>query len=233
MNAGTPARGRLDAEDAVGDVEAGVGTHDPAVPECVRHLLGARVALAETRVREDRDRHVAPAAGRCMDVDGPVAGLHHLEQGRGEPLGEIAVTRPREAGPRVGRGLVQRRLHELRDGQAVVGVERERVLHRHADDAAAQALRVHLGEGAEEYSDAVDLVAVDGGAEVEPRPGMRAVDQVERNRDPGAVGELGELDRVAPPGARWDRDAGDIERGHVESLLSCGAPGESGPSGRS
>ena len=179
------------------------------------------------------DRHVAPAPGRRVDVDGPVAGLHHLEQDGGEPLGEVAVVRSGRARPRVDRGLVERRLHELRDGQPVVGVERERVLHRHADDAAPQALRVHVGERTEEDADAVVLVAVDGGAEVEPRPGLGPVDEVERNRDPGAVGKLGELNGVTLTGARGDGDAGDVERRHVEPLLSRfwrTAPGGSGGS---
>ena len=35
----------------------------------------------------------------------------------------------------------------------------------------------------------------------QPRPGLRAVDEVERNRDPGAVGGLDELDGMAPAGA--------------------------------
>ena len=67
---------RLYAQDAVGDVEPGVGALDPAATERMRYRLDPRVALAETRMRKDRDRHVAPAA------EGPR---------RGAPVGSPAL----------------------------------------------------------------------------------------------------------------------------------------------
>ena len=96
---------------------------------------------------------------------------------------------------------------------ARLGVEAEHVDDRHGDEAAGEVVGRDALEDAADDFDAVDLVAVDGGADPGDGPGLAAVDDDDGQRQARAGGQLADGDFQPAAFAGIDEDAGDFDGG--------------------
>jgi hypothetical protein len=82
------------------------------------------------------------------------------------------------------------RFEEVADEIAVLRLECERVLHGRDNQRAGELREVNFSDKAGRDLDAIDLVTVEGGTEIEHGPGLGATQYDHRQLDPACIGEL-------------------------------------------
>jgi hypothetical protein len=126
----------------------------------------------------------------------------------------VAVGIAGKRDPGIVGALVERRFEIVPDEDAMLRLQRQRVLRRHHQDGAAERGEIEAAREAGRHLDAVDLVAMESGADIENRSRARTAQDEERQIDPAAIGEL---DRAQP---RLDGLAADeLDVGQSQRLV--------------
>src|SRR6266545_6463107 len=146
---------------------------------------------------QDGDRDITATTRGGVHVDGIVARGEQAEQRRCQPLGDVALGMARKARPGIDGHLIERRFEVEPHWHTVLGLEGQRVLDQHTNDAASEGVWWHLCTGTTEDLNATDLVPMDRGAQVQPRSRGSPVDQQQRERNPGAICQLCDFERMS------------------------------------